>query len=79
MSRKYFLNDPLHPKGYITVTCKDDHDCVFCKHCTDIFWDYTNLIYMLVCELGRDPFDRPCECFKEDPNEEQNSQARNDR
>lgn len=25
--------------------------CFFCKHCTDIFWDYTNGPYMLMCEL----------------------------
>jgi hypothetical protein len=25
--------------------------CAFCKHCTDIFWDYTNGPYMFLCEL----------------------------
>lgn len=65
MSRKYFLEDPLHPKGGIEITCKDDHDCVFCEHCTDVFWDYSNLIYMLFCELEKDPYKRPCKDFKE--------------
>ena len=25
--------------------------CVFCDHCTDIFYDYTNGPYMFICEL----------------------------
>ena len=24
--------------------------CLICKHCTDIFWDYTNGPYMTFCE-----------------------------
>ena len=24
--------------------------CLICKHCTDIFWDYTHGPYMVVCE-----------------------------
>ena len=26
--------------------------CVFCKHCTDLFWDYTNGPYMFTCDKG---------------------------
>lgn len=26
--------------------------CLFCKHLTDIFYDYTNGPYMFICELG---------------------------
>ena len=63
--REYFLEDPLHPNGGITIGGQDDHDCVFCQHCTDVFWDYTNLIYMLMCELDNDPAQRPCKDFKE--------------
>ena len=63
--RTYFLEDPFHPSGGITVDCKDDQDCVFCDHCTDVFWDYTNLIYMIICKENRDPWKRPCEYFKE--------------
>ena len=59
------MEDVLHPKGGITVRCKDDHDCVFCEHCTDVFWDYTSLIYMIICDLNRNPWERPCECFTE--------------
>ncbi len=63
--RTFFLEDPAHPKGGITICCKDDKDCVFCDHCTDIWWDYTNLIYNIDCELGHDPSKRPCEYFEE--------------
>lgn len=65
MTREYFLEDPLHPRGGITIKCKDVTDCVFCEHCTDVFWDYTNLIYMIHCEEEHDTWDRPCKYFKE--------------
>ena len=64
--RTYFLEDPIHPKGGITVSCKDDHDCVFCDHCTDVFWDYSNLIYMILCDEDHDPWSRPCKYFTEE-------------
>lgn len=63
--REYFLEDPLHPNGGITVRCKYDNDCVFCDHCTDVFWDYTNLIYMIFCEEEHDTSVRPCFHFVE--------------
>ena len=28
-----------------------DTCCLFCKHCDDIFWDYTNGPYLLSCEI----------------------------
>lgn len=28
--------------------------CVFCKHCTDIFWDFSGGIYGLICEKSMD-------------------------
>lgn len=64
--REYFLKDPIHPEGGITIGCRDDHDCVFCDHCTDLWWDYSNLIYMIYCDEDRDPWDRPCKYFKEE-------------
>ena len=27
-----------------------DKCCLFCKHCSDIFVDYTNGPYMIICE-----------------------------
>lgn len=29
--------------------------CMFCAHCTDIFWDYSNGIYMHICDINGDP------------------------
>jgi len=69
--RKYFLEDPIHPKGGITINVKDDHDCVFCDHCTDVWWDYSNLIYMIFCDADHDPWDRPCKFFVETEKEEE--------
>ncbi len=63
--RKYFLEDILHPNGGVTINVKYDEDCVFCEHCTDIWWDYTNLIYMIHCEDGHDTWERPCRYFVE--------------
>lgn len=31
-----------------------DHACVFCKHCTDVFYDYSGGIYMLICDKEND-------------------------
>lgn len=50
MSRIYVLHDAF---GDINVKCKHDKLCVFCEHCTDVFWDYTNGPYMLFCDLDR--------------------------
>lgn len=45
------------PDGYKIWTRSDGHkyiarsnSCFFCKHCTDIFWDYTNGPYMFFCD-----------------------------
>lgn len=27
-----------------------DYACVFCEHCSDVFWDYSNGIYALICD-----------------------------
>lgn len=69
MSRIYRLNDSLSITGYKEIICKDDHDCVFCKHCEDIFWDYSNLIYLIICGKGHDWLKRPCNDFEEDQDE----------
>ena len=29
---------------------KNKKNCLICKHCTDIFWDYTHGPYMVICE-----------------------------
>ena len=43
---------------------------MFCDHCTDIFWDYTNGPYMIICDIDIDPtdggYDGTCRSFVED-------------
>ena len=42
-----------------------DSHCVFCKHCTDILWDYTNGPYCFFCELDK-KFVGGCDGFEDD-------------
>ena len=63
--RKYFLEDPMHPMGGIEIGVKRDADCVFCKHCTDVIWDYENLIYMIFCDIDQDTWEENCKHFEE--------------
>lgn len=43
-----------------------DTACVFCDHCTDIFYDYTNGPYLMFCELpAHDCNGAGCEDFIE--------------
>lgn len=57
------------------------HSCLFCKHCSDIFWDYTNGIYGVICDINwytaesmhehiNLSFDGQCERFVESEGEE---------
>lgn len=64
--RKYFLEDPMLPGGGFFINVRRDNDCVFCNHCTDVFWDYTNLIYGIVCDEDHDTNDDDCRYFRED-------------
>lgn len=49
-----------------------EHSCLFCKHLTDFFWDYTNGPYMFFCdvEAGNDnvsaSFDGKCPMYEEE-------------
>ena len=45
--------------------------CMFCDHCTDVWWDYTNGPYMVSCDLKLDPnesggYEGKCEQFIEE-------------
>lgn len=44
--------------------------CVFCDHCKDIFWDYTNGPYMIFCDIDLDPneggYEGKCGSFVEE-------------
>ena len=37
-----------------------DKSCLFCDHCTDVFWDYTNGPYMFFCECKENTDDGTC-------------------
>ena len=40
--------------------------CCTCKHCTDVFWDYSNGIYMLLCEYGNNNKKEYCDKYEFD-------------
>lgn len=40
--------------------------CCFCKHCTDVFWDFTNGPYLTLCELYDSNECKEKECFEEE-------------
>lgn len=40
--------------------------CLVCEHCSDVFWDYTNGPYMMICELEHNPVNLTCKDFKEE-------------
>lgn len=49
--KEYHCKDPIGPGVKVIAP---DNSCLFCNHCTDIFWDYTNGIYDTYCELDKD-------------------------
>lgn len=38
---------------YYKVTAPDTC-CLFCSHCTDVFWDFTHGPYMFFCDVDAD-------------------------
>lgn len=59
------------------VRAKNDKDCLFCKHCSDVLWDYTNGPYMFFCDKDKKECDlegtaseHTCELFEENFNNE---------
>lgn len=38
---------------FYTVMVPPRH-CLFCKHNTDVFWDYTNGPYIFICDVSED-------------------------
>ena len=46
--------------------------CIFCVHCTDLFFDYTNGPYLFICEESKDTHkgvSGECEAFEEEVDE----------
>ena len=68
------------PSGWRTFNCDNGkiyaaryNSCLFCSHCTDIFYDYTHGPYMTFCELGNNTdagFSGDCYSFARDGVEE---------
>ena len=60
------------PDGYKPYVCGNRRywlppdNCVFCEHCTDIFWDYTHGMYTYFCELDYNNEKMTCGFFKEE-------------
>ncbi len=50
-TREYRCEDPL--LGGMTVLAPPTA-CVFCDHCTDVFWDYDHGPYASFCDLDAD-------------------------
>ena len=46
--------------------------CVFCEHCTDIFYDYTHGPYMYICELQK-KYVNNCDKFEKEREDDESS------
>ena len=50
------------------------HACVFCAHCTDVFWDFSHGLYAIFCDVDGGEFNKSkngnitgnCKDFRED-------------
>lgn len=54
-----------------------EKSCLFCEHCCDVFWDFTNGPYMFFCASDGDPEQGAignCKSFKEMFNNEEHVQ-----
>lgn len=46
-----------------------EKSCCFCKHCTDIFYDFTHGPYLFMCDENHDTetaFENKCDYFEEE-------------
>ena len=62
----YKCHDPIGPG--VTVRAPE-RCCLFCKHCSDVYWDYTNGPYMMICSADHEEtlgYHAKCEYFEED-------------
>jgi hypothetical protein len=66
MDDKFTMDElkELECESGITYMLPKAH-CAFCKHCTDLFYDYTNGPYMFICELGHVDY-KTCKRHEED-------------
>ena len=61
--REYKFPDNLG--GCFIVKCENDKDCLFCKNCSDVLFDYTHGPYMTLCRLGKDTHQENCDRFED--------------
>lgn len=48
-----------------------DKSCLVCQKCKDVFWDYTNGPYMVICSIHEDPVtDGTCTDYVEEEKKE---------
>ena len=59
------------PRGYKMYHCANGKQyvapkksCLFCAHCTDIFYDFTNGPYMWYCDVVGNPENHFTGCHK---------------
>ena len=73
MEEKEIKRRSWHPNtmmGTEIIFLVPENYCVFCKHCSDVFWDCTNGPYMCFCDLEPNNNDyRTCDKFEEDKDE----------
>ena len=55
------IKDPLGDVKFLLP----ENCCVFCKHCTDFFYDYTNGPYLRFCDINHPNIEGTCELFEE--------------
>lgn len=65
--KRFTICDPF--TGKREYICHAEKDCALCKHCYDVYWDYTNGPYMFFCNLGEPSEDKHyCNKFEEEEN-----------
>lgn len=75
--REYKCHDPIGPGVVVRApeTC-----CLFCDHCYDVWWDYSNGPYAIFCSIHTDPMDMEgpqgkCKDFTCQEGEKDNAEA----
>lgn len=62
--RKYTIHDPLLGEKHYAY---EEPCCTVCKHCTDVFWDYSHGPYMALCEICQGETGDTCGKYEPDP------------
>ena len=58
------------PEGHSSIGWKIPKKCCLtCEHCSDIWWDYTNGPYMIICTIEKANEYHICDSWKSDGEE----------